>query len=95
MLAALTSRLDGMTDGDRYYDSVHRAKERLTEYVNGTFSLFNHRHDTPRQAHSVEISPKPEPALQEAAPTMEAGSTHTDFHSTRLTIDGRRLKWTV
>ena len=52
MLAALTSRLDGMTDGDRYYDSVRRAKERFFEYVDGTFSLFNHRHDAPRQERS-------------------------------------------
>ena len=52
ILAALTSRLDGMTDGDRYYDSVRRAKERLFEYVDGTFSLFNHRHDAPRQERS-------------------------------------------
>lgn len=92
MLAALTSRLDGMTDGDRYYDSVHRAKERLTEYVNGTFSLFNHRHDTPRQAHSVEISPKPEPALQEAAPTMEPEVPTPISTGTRLTIDGRQFE---
>ena len=60
MLATLTSRLDGMTDGDRYYDSVRRAKERLAEYVDGTFSLFNHRHDALRQVHPVENSPRSE-----------------------------------
>ena len=52
MLAALTSRLDSLIDSDRYYDSVRRAKERLAEYVDGTFSLFNHRHDAPQQERS-------------------------------------------
>jgi len=44
MLEALTAYLDGMDEGDRHYDSCQRAKEQLSEYVNGTFSLFNHRH---------------------------------------------------
>jgi len=52
MLEALTYRLDGMTEGDRYYDSVRNAKEQLSEYASGTFSLFNHRHDAPQQEHS-------------------------------------------
>ena len=49
MLAALTSRLDVTDESDRFYDSVRRAKEQLSEYVDGTFSLFNHRHDPPQQ----------------------------------------------
>ena len=56
MLAALASRLDGLADGDRFYDSVRRAKEQLSAYLDGTFSLFNHRHDAPR-----EIAPATEP----------------------------------
>ena len=52
MLAALTSRLDGTDESDRSYDSVRRAKEQLSEYVDGTFSLFNHRHDAPQQERS-------------------------------------------
>ena len=52
MLAALTSRLDGTDESDRFYDSVRRAKDRLSEYVDGTFSLFNHRHDAPWQERS-------------------------------------------
>lgn len=52
MLAALTSRLDGTDESDRFYDSVRRAKEQLSEYVDGTFSLFNHRHDAPQQERS-------------------------------------------
>lgn len=52
MLAALISRLDGTDESDRFYDSVRRAKEQLSEYVDGTFSLFNHRHDAPQQERS-------------------------------------------
>ena len=52
MLAALTSRLDGTDESDRFYDSVRRAKDRLSEYVDGTFSLFNNRHDAPQQERS-------------------------------------------
>ena len=52
MLAALISRLDGTDVSDRFYDSVRRAKDRLSEYVDGTFSLFNHRHDAPQQERS-------------------------------------------
>jgi len=92
MLTALTSRLDGSTDSDRYYDSVRRAKERLSEYINGTFSLFNHRHDTPQQAHSVEISPKPEPVPQGAAPSTESEVPEPLAIGTRLAIDGRQFE---
>ena len=52
ILAALTSRLDGTDESDRFYDSVRHARERLSEYVDGTFSLFNHRHDAPQQERS-------------------------------------------
>ena len=52
MLTALTSRLDSLPEDDRYYGSVQRAKDRLSEYVDGTFSLFNHRHDAPQQERS-------------------------------------------
>ena len=51
MLETLTSYLEGMDEDDRHYDFGQRAKEQLSEYVNGTLSLFNHRHDhTLRQA---------------------------------------------
>ena len=92
ILAALTSRLDGMTDGDRYYDSVRRAKERLFEYVDGTFSLFNHRHDAPRQAHSDENTPKPEPVQQDVTPPTEPEAPEPLPIGTRLTIDGRQYE---
>jgi N12 class adenine-specific DNA methylase/adenine-specific DNA methylase len=92
ILAALTSRLDGMTDGDRYYDSVRRAKERLFEYVDGTFSLFNHRHDALRQAHSDENTPKPEPVQQDVTPPTEPEAPEPLPIGTRLTIDGRQYE---
>ncbi len=92
ILAALTSRLDGTDESDRSYDSVRRAKDRLSEYVDGTFSLFNHRHDALRQVHPVENSPRSEPVLQEAAPTMEPEVPTPISTGTRLTIDGRQFE---
>ena len=73
MLEALTAYLDGMDEGDRHYDSCQRAKEQLSEYVNGTFSLFNHRHDhTLRQAEqkAIPITPAEEVESTEK-PTKE------------------------
>ena len=56
MLEALTAYLDGMDEGDRHYDSCQQAREQLSEYVDGTFSLFNHRHDNGlRQAEQEAI----------------------------------------
>ena len=66
ILAALTSRLDGLPEDDRYYGSVRRAKEQLSEYVDGTFSLFNHRHDAPQQERSF-VEQVAEDAAQLAA----------------------------
>ena len=67
MLEALTAYLDGMDEGDRHYDSCQQAKEQLSEYVNGTLSLFNHRHDSGlRQAE--QEAPPPEEPTQAAMP---------------------------
>ena len=77
MLAALTSRLDDLPEDDRHYSSVQRAKDRLSEYVDGTFSLFNHRHDTPQQ-EQAEFSAEPEPVPQETTPTIEPEPPQTD-----------------
>lgn len=84
MLAALTSWLDSLDENDRYFDSVRRAKERLSEYVDGTFSLFNHRHDTPQQ-EQAEFSAEPEPVPQEIPPTIEAEQPQTDEPTVVLT----------
>ena len=64
MLEALTAYLDGMDEGDRHYDSCQRAKEQLSEYVNGTFSLFNHRHG--HTLWQVEQKAIPIPSTEEA-----------------------------
>ena len=67
MLEALTAYLDSMDEGDRHYDSGQRAREQLSEYVDGTFSLFNHRHDSGlRQAE--QEAPPPEEPTQAAMP---------------------------
>lgn len=67
MLEALTAYLDGMDEGDRHYDSCQRAKEQLSEYVNGTFSLFDHRHDSGLRQAEREATP--------ITPTGEVGVT--------------------
>ena len=67
ILEALTAYLDGMDEGDRHYDSCQQAKEQLSEYVNGTFSLFNHRHDSGLRQAEKEASP--------ITPTGEMGVT--------------------
>ena len=73
MLEALTSYLEGMDEGDRHFDSCQQAKEQLSEYVNGTLSLFNHRHDQelPEQ-EAVSTIPTEEAApIEESAPAEE------------------------
>ena len=67
MLEALTSYLDGMDEGDRHYDSCQQAREQLSEYVNGTFSLFNQRHDSGLRQAEREATP--------ITPTGEVGVT--------------------
>ena len=67
MLEALTAYLDGMDEGDRHYDSCQQAREQLSEYVDGTFSLFNHRHDSGLRQAEREATP--------ITPTGEAGVT--------------------
>ena len=89
MQAALTSRLDSIDENDRYFDSVRRAKERLSEYVDGTFSLFNHRHDTPQQ-EQAEFSAKPEPVPQEIPPTIEPEPPQADEPTVVLTPPNKK-----
>lgn len=96
ILAVLTSRLDGTDESDRFYDSVRRAKDRLSEYVDGTFSLFNHRHDAPQQEHAVEPKTTPqenaiieEPEKSQSEPVSTADPV---IVGTRLTIDGRQFE---
>ena len=76
MLVALTSRLDSMDENDRYFDSVCRAKDRLSEYVDGTFSLFNHRHDA-QLVKAVEQNTAVQTAPDTAAPQQGESVTGT------------------
>ena len=104
MLAALTSRLDGLPEDDRYYGSVRRAKEQLSEYVDGTFSLFNHRHDgqltptvpdEPTAALVREVAAPSEetmPTPPEPVMPMEPEVSEPLSIGTRLTIDGRQFE---
>lgn len=93
MLAALTSRLDGTDESDRFYDSVRRAKEQLSEYVDGTFSLFNHRHDAPQQERSFveQVAEDAARLAAEQPPAYERFSV-IEIVGTRLTIDGRQFE---
>ena len=70
ILEALTAYLDGMDEGDRHYDSCQQAKEQLSEYVNGTFSLFNHRHDSGLRQAEKEASPPEEPTQAAMPPAF-------------------------
>ena len=104
MLAALTSRLDGLPEDDRYYGSVRRAKEQLSEYVDGTFSLFNHRHDgqltptvpdEPTAALVREVAAPSEetmPTPPEPVMPMEPEVPEPLSIGTCLTIDGRQFE---
>ena len=76
ILAALTSRLDGTDESDRFYDSVRRAREQLSAYVDGTFSLFNHRHDA-QLVKAVEQNTAVQTAPDTAAPTQGESDTGT------------------
>ena len=78
ILAALTSRLDGTDESDRSYDSVRRAKDRLSEYVDGTFSLFNHKHDAPRQTEDYLEQVKAAIREKEAAEQTASAQTTPD-----------------
>ena len=70
ILEALTAYLDGMDEGDRHYDSCQQAKEQLSEYVNGTFSLFNHRHDNRLRQAEQEATPPEEPTQAAMPPAF-------------------------
>ncbi len=78
MLVALTVYLDGMDEGDRHYDSCQQAREQLPEYVDGTFSLFNHRHDSGLRQAEQEATP--------ITPTGEAGVTEEPAQEQEISL---------
>lgn len=78
MLEALTYRLDGITEGERYFNSVRDAKEQLSAYMDGTFSLFNHKHDAPQQELPTILQTEPEPTPHEDTATIEPEQPQAD-----------------
>lgn len=52
LMDALNARLGEMQKDDHSYKSVREAKYQLIAYLDGAFSLFNHRHDAPQQERS-------------------------------------------
>ena len=90
MLEALTYRLDGMTEGERYFNSVRDAKDQLSAYVDGTFSLFNHKHDAPQQDIALKQEEVPEvrsdgTAASEPQETAQYTSETVEYYSAEKT----------
>ena len=52
LMDALNARLGEMQKDDRHYEFVHETHFQLYAYIDGEFSLFNHRHDAPQQERS-------------------------------------------
>ena len=100
ILAALTSRLDGTDESDRSYDSVRHAREQLSAYVDGTFSLFNHRHDAQlvkaaEQTAAAQTAPDTVGTVPWEPTQLETdtGTSVGDISiGTRLAIDGRQFE---
>lgn len=101
---ALNARLGEMQKDDRHYEFVHETHFQLYAYVNGEFSLFNHRHDgqlTPtvpneptaalvREAATPSEETMPMPP--EPVMPMEPEVPEPLSIGTRLTIDGRQFE---
>ena len=104
LMDALNARLGEMQKDDRHYEFVHETHFQLYAYVNGEFSLFNHRHDgqlTPtvldeptaalvREAATPSEETMPTPP--EPVMPMEPEVPEPLFIGTRLTIDGRQFE---
>ena len=90
MLHNLSAWMDGMDAGDRKYGSCQRAKDQLSEYVNGTFSLFNHRHDAPQQDIALNQEEVPEvrsdgTAASKPQETVQYTSETVEYYSAEKT----------
>ena len=104
LMDALNARLGEMQKDDRHYEFVHETHFQLYAYVNGEFSLFNHRHDgqlTPtvpneptaalvREAATPSEETMPMPP--EPVMPMEPEVPEPLSIGTRLTIDGRQFE---
>ena len=104
LMDALNARLGEMQKDDRHYEFVHETHFQLYAYVNGEFSLFNHRHDgqltptTPNEPTAALVREAATPS-EETMPTppepvmpMEPEVPEPLSIGTRLTIDGRQFE---
>ena len=104
LMDALNARLGEMQKDDRHYEVVHETHFQLYAYVNGEFSLFNHRHDgqltltVPNEPTAALVREAATPS-EETMPTppepvmpMEPEVPEPLSIGTRLTIDGRQFE---
>ena len=104
LMDALNARLGEMQKDDRHYEFVHETHFQLYAYVNGEFSLFNHRHDgqltptAPNESTAALVREAATPS-EETMPTppepvmpMEPEVPEPLSIGTRLTIDGRQFE---
>ena len=104
LMDALNVRLGEMQKDDRHYEFVHETHFQLYAYVNGEFSLFNHRHDgqltptAPNEPTAALVREAATPS-EETMPTppepvlsMESDVPEPLSIGTRLTIDGRQFE---
>ena len=97
---ALNARLGEMQKDDRHYEFVHETHFQLYAYVNGEFSLFNHRHDTQlvkaaEQTASAQTAPDTVGTVSQEPTQLETdtGTSVGDIPiGIRLTIDGRQFE---
>ena len=87
LMDALNARLGEMQKDDRHYEFVHETHFQLYAYVNGEFSLFNHRHDGQLTPTVPNEPTPPEPVMP-----MEPEVPEPLSIGTRLTIDGRQFE---
>ena len=104
LMDALNARLGEMQKDDRHYEFVHETHFQLYAYVNGEFSLFNHRHDgqltptAPNEPTAALVreaatpSEKTMPTPPEPVMPMEPEVPEPISIGTRLTMDGRQFE---
>ncbi len=104
LMDALNACLGEMQKDDHNYKFVREAKYQLFAYLDGTFSLFNHRHDGQMPSNSPD-APATALVQEVTAPSEETVPTPSEpvlpvepeapeplAIGTRLTIDGRQFE---
>ena len=104
LMDALNARLGEMQKDDRHYEVDHETHFQLYAYVNGEFSLFNHRHDgqltptAPNEPTAALVREAATPSEETMPPPpepvmpMEPEVPEPLSIGTRLTIDGRQFE---